>query len=133
MRPPPDALSEFSLQTSNFSAEYGQNSSGVVNVVTKSGTNVFHGNLFEFVRNAEFNARNFFAAKRDQLKRNQFGGSTGGLRGMKAQGFEGGIRVPLIARRPGVIPAGHTSDQPAAIFICSGSSSTSPTFSLNPP
>ena len=45
-----------------------------------------------------------------------FGGSTGGLRGMKAQGFEGGIRVPLIARRPGVIPAGHVSDQPAAII-----------------
>src|SRR6185436_2003151 len=45
-----------------------------------------------------------------------FGGSTGGLRGMKAQGFEGGIRVPLIARRPGVIPAGHTSNQPAAII-----------------
>ena len=76
--PMPDALQEFSFQTSNFSAEYGQNSSGVVNVVTKSGTNSFHGNLFEFVRNAQFNARNYFAAKRDQLKRNQFGGTFGG-------------------------------------------------------
>jgi Carboxypeptidase regulatory-like domain len=76
--PMPDALQEFSFQTSNFSAEYGQNSSGVVNVVTKSGTNAFHGNAFEFVRNAEFNARNFFSAKRDQLKRNQFGGTLGG-------------------------------------------------------
>jgi Carboxypeptidase regulatory-like domain len=76
--PMPDALQEFSFQTSNFSAEYGQNSSGVVNVVTKSGTNTFHGNAFEFVRNAEFNARNFFASKRDQLKRNQFGGTIGG-------------------------------------------------------
>ena len=65
--PMPDALQEFSFQTSNFSAEYGQNSSGVVNVVTKSGTNSFHGNLFEFVRNAQFNARNYFAGKRDQL------------------------------------------------------------------
>jgi len=76
--PMPDALQEFSFQTSNFSAEYGQNSSGVVNVVTKSGTNSLHGDVFEFVRNAQFNARNFFAAKRDQLKRNQFGGTIGG-------------------------------------------------------
>src|SRR5712691_1236235 len=76
--PMPDALQEFSFQTSNFSAEYGQNSSGVVNVVTKSGTNSFHGGLFDFARNAQFNARNFFAARRDQLKRNQFGGTFGG-------------------------------------------------------
>jgi hypothetical protein len=76
--PMPDALQEFSFQTSNFSAEYGQNSSGVVNVVTKSGTNTFHGNAFEFNRNAVFNARNFFAGRRDQLKRNQFGGTLGG-------------------------------------------------------
>jgi hypothetical protein len=76
--PMPDALQEFSFQTNNFSAEYGQNSSGVVNVVTKSGTNSFHGDVFEFVRNAQFNARNFFAATRDQLKRNQFGGTFGG-------------------------------------------------------
>jgi Carboxypeptidase regulatory-like domain len=76
--PMPDALQEFSFQTNNFSAEYGQNSSGVVNVVTKSGTNSFHGDAFEFVRNAVFNARNFFASKRDQLKRNQFGGTFGG-------------------------------------------------------
>src|SRR5262249_3327608 len=76
--PMPDALQEFSFQTSNFSAEYGQNSSGVVNVVTKSGTNSLHGNLFTFVRNAQFNARNFFAPRRDQLKREQFGGTVGG-------------------------------------------------------
>ena len=76
--PMPDALQEFSFQTSNFSAEYGQNSAGVVNVVTKSGTNAFHGDAFEFVRNAQFNARNFFAASRDQLKRNQYGGTIGG-------------------------------------------------------
>jgi len=76
--PMPDALQEFSVQTSNYSAEFGQNSSGVVNVVTKSGTNEFHGNAFEFVRNAVFNARNFFAPTRDQLKRNQYGGTFGG-------------------------------------------------------
>lgn len=76
--PMPDALQEFSFQTSNFSVEYEQNSAGVVNAVTKSGTNAFHGDLFEFVRNAQFNARNFFAARRDQLKRNQYGGAIGG-------------------------------------------------------
>jgi len=76
--PFPDALQEFSVQTSNYSARYGMNAGGVVNVVTKSGTNRFHGDAFEFVRNAAFNARNFFAADVDQLKRNQFGGTLGG-------------------------------------------------------
>jgi carboxypeptidase family protein len=76
--PFPDALQEFSFQTSNFSAEYGQNSSGVVNVVTKSGTNSYHGDAFEFLRNADFDARNFFSAIPDPLHRNQFGGTIGG-------------------------------------------------------
>jgi hypothetical protein len=82
--PFPDALQEFSVQTSNYGAEYGQNAGGVVNVVTKSGTDQFHGDAFEFLRNAVFNARSWdanFAAKdhgRDQLKRNQFGGVIGG-------------------------------------------------------
>src|SRR6476646_3631641 len=76
--PFPDALQEFSVQTANYSAKYGGNAGGVVNVVTRSGSNDFHGDLFEFNRNAVFNARNFFAAKRDQLKRNQYGGTIGG-------------------------------------------------------
>ena len=75
--PNPDALQEFSVQTSNYSAKYGGNAGGVVNIVTKSGTNDPHGSAFEFVRNAVFNARNFFAAQRDPLKRNQFGGAFG--------------------------------------------------------
>ncbi|MGI8990631.1 MAG: carboxypeptidase regulatory-like domain-containing protein [Bryobacteraceae bacterium] len=76
--PFPDALQEFSVQTSNYSAKYGGNAGGVVNVVTKSGANEVHGDGFEFVRNAVFNARNFFGANRDRLKRNQFGGVIGG-------------------------------------------------------
>lgn len=76
--PFPDALQEFSVQTSNYSARYGGNAGGVVNIVTKSGSNELHGDLFEFNRNAVFNARNFFASKRDQLKRNQYGGTLGG-------------------------------------------------------
>ena len=76
--PMPDSLQEFSVQTSNFSAEYGQNSGAIVNVVTKSGTNDFHGNLFEFVRNDVFNARNWASIAQDHIKRNQFGGTIGG-------------------------------------------------------
>jgi hypothetical protein len=76
--PFPDALQEFSVQTSGISARYGLHPGSVVNVVTKSGTNSFHGNLFEFVRNGDFNARNYFATAQDSLHRNQFGGTIGG-------------------------------------------------------
>ena len=76
--PFPDALQEFSIQTSNYSAIYGNNAGAVVNAVTKSGTNEFHGGAFEFVRNREFNARDFFAPVPDYLKRNQFGAFLGG-------------------------------------------------------
>lgn len=76
--PFPDALQEFSVQTSNYAAQYGQNSGGVVNIITKSGTNSIHGDAFEFVRNEVFDARNYFAARRDQLKRNQYGFTLGG-------------------------------------------------------
>jgi len=76
--PFPDALQEFKVETSALPAQYGYHSGSVVNAVTKSGTNGFHGDLFEFVRNGDFNARDFFAPKRDTLKRNQFGGVLGG-------------------------------------------------------
>ncbi len=76
--PFPDALQEFSVQTSNYSAQYGQSSGAVVNVLTKSGTNSFHGNVFGFHRNKYLNARNFFQAGRDELKRTQFGFTVGG-------------------------------------------------------
>ena len=76
--PNPDALQEFAVQTSNYSAQYGNFSGAVVNVVTRSGSNELHGSLFEFVRNGALNARNFFAAQPDNLKRNQFGGAVGG-------------------------------------------------------
>jgi Carboxypeptidase regulatory-like domain len=76
--PFPDALQEFSVQTSGISSRFGLHPGSVVNVVTKSGTNSFHGNLFEFVRNGDFNARNYFALAQDSLHRNQFGGTIGG-------------------------------------------------------
>jgi len=76
--PFPDALQEFKVETSSLPARYGHHAASAVNLVTKSGTNSFHGNVFEFVRDYHFNARNFFAATRDSLKRNQFGGTLGG-------------------------------------------------------
>jgi len=76
--PNPDAIQEFNVQTGNMSAEYGNAISGVVNIVTKSGTNQFHGSAFEFLRNYVFDARNYFAPARDTLKQNQFGGTLGG-------------------------------------------------------
>src|SRR5438093_79778 len=76
--PFPDAVQEFKVESSALQAQYGVHASANVNVVTKSGTNDLHGDAFEFVRNGKFNARNFFAPKRDSLKRNQFGGTIGG-------------------------------------------------------
>ena len=85
--PNPDALQEFSVQTNNFSAEYGRNVGGVVNAVTKSGTNELHGVAFGYLRNAALNAVNFFSPVNprnpntkldDGLKRSQFGVTLGG-------------------------------------------------------
>jgi len=77
-----DAIEEFTIQTSTFSAEFGRNSGAVVNVATRSGTNEFHGTAFEFLRNRVFDARNFFenagGAPDSQFILNQFGGVFGG-------------------------------------------------------
>jgi len=76
--PSPDTIEEFRVQTSQYDASYGRGSGASVDVITKSGTNQLHGDLFEFVRNGDFNARNFFAPAQDTLRRNQFGGTIGG-------------------------------------------------------
>jgi hypothetical protein len=76
--PNPDAVQEFNLQSSNFTAEYGNAGGGIVNVVVKSGTNDIHGTAFHFLRDGSLNARQFFAPTQDTLKRNQSGGSVGG-------------------------------------------------------
>jgi hypothetical protein len=75
--PFPDELAEFSVQTSNYTAEYGNNAGAVVNVITNSGTNAFHGDAFDYVRNPVFNAKNYLAPT-DVIKRNQYGGTVGG-------------------------------------------------------
>ena len=88
--PFPDAIQEFSVQTSSLSARYGFQGGATVNAVTKSGTNQFHGDAFEFVRNGDFDARDFYAATQDTLRRNQFGGTIGGpIKKDKIFGFFG--------------------------------------------
>lgn len=78
--PSPDAIQEFRVQTNSYSAEYGRFANGIINVVTKSGTNQWHGSLFEFVRNTMFNANPWGTAglPSPPLHRNQFGGTVGG-------------------------------------------------------
>jgi hypothetical protein len=80
--PNPDTVAEFRIMESDYSAEYGRNGGGIISVVTKSGTNQWHGSGFEFLRNDDFNANTFFNKvqdlPRDVLKRNQFGGTLGG-------------------------------------------------------
>src|SRR5579883_2428260 len=81
--PNPDAIQEFKIQTSTYDASYGRNPGANVNVVTKSGTNQWHGSLFEFFRNEDLNANSFFenrdgGGKQQILRQNQFGGTIGG-------------------------------------------------------
>ena len=76
--PSVDAIQEFNVQTGLFSAEYGYKAGAHVDIAIKSGTNQYHGNVFEFLRNSVFDARNYFGTQVDPLKRNQFGGTFGG-------------------------------------------------------
>jgi len=76
--PFPDAIQEFSIETSAVSSRFGEHPGATVNVVTKSGTNQFHGDLFEYIRNGDLDARNFFAPTADTLRRNQYGATIGG-------------------------------------------------------
>jgi hypothetical protein len=81
VQPIPDAVQEFRVITNTFNAEFGRNSGSIVNVITKSGTNQWHGDLFEFLRNDKLNASNFFESQsglKATYKLNQFGGTLGG-------------------------------------------------------
>jgi len=73
-----DAIAEFRIITSNFDAEYGEFSGGQISVITKSGTNQFHGSAFDFLRNTALDARNYFSPTRGAFRQNQFGGTFGG-------------------------------------------------------
>ncbi len=82
LNPNPDTIAEFRILTSDYTAEYGRNSAGVISIVTKSGTNNFHGSAFEYLRNDDFNANDYFnklnGIPRNNEKRNQYGGTLGG-------------------------------------------------------
>jgi hypothetical protein len=110
-----DSIAEFRVLTNNFDAEYGNYSGGIINVVTKSGSNAIHGSAFEFLRNTDLDARNFFSPQRGFYRQNQFGGTVGGpikknkvfffadYQGTRnAQGLDTGlISVPTLAERAG--------------------------------
>jgi hypothetical protein len=78
IQPTPDSIEEFRVLSNTFDAEYGRNSGAVINVVTKSGTNAWHGSVYEFLRNQAFNARGYLDPRRPDDKQNQFGGTFGG-------------------------------------------------------
>jgi hypothetical protein len=110
-----DSIAEFRILTGNFDAEYGNYSGGRINVVTKSGTNQFHGGVFEFLRNTDLDARNFFSPSRGAFEQNQFGATFGGpiaknsvfffsdFQGTRLkQGVDTGlVQVPSVADRNG--------------------------------
>lgn len=73
-----DSISQFRVLTNNFDAEYGNYAGGIVNVVTKSGTNQIHGDAFEFLRNTDLDSRSYFSPTREAYRQNQFGGTVGG-------------------------------------------------------
>jgi outer membrane receptor protein involved in Fe transport len=136
--PNPDAIQEFKVQTNSYNAEYGRYASGVVNVITKSGTNQFHGSVFEFVRNDMFNANDWGSTlAKAPYHRNQFGGTVGGpIKKDKAfffasyaglrqatSTFLSGARVPTALERTGNFTASATKPtDPAtnAPFVCNG-------------
>jgi hypothetical protein len=123
MSPNPDAVAEFHLITSNFDAEYGRQPGSVLNVVTRSGANAYHGTVFEFLRNDTVNAQNFFRTVSPTLRWNQFGGTFGGpIKHDKTfffasyQGFReatstsvNGVLVPTAAERSGNFSAVKTA------------------------
>jgi hypothetical protein len=111
--PFPDALQEFKVETSSLPAQYGFHSGAALNAVTKSGTNNYHGALFEFVRNYKFNGRSFFAAKKDFLKRNQFGGTFGGPIMQNKLFFFGGYQGTITRQDP----VGQRANVPTAAML----------------
>src|SRR5262249_45400748 len=106
-RPSIDAIREFRVMTGTYNAEYGRNSGGQVIVTTKSGTNQFHGTLYEFHRNSVFDANNFFSPAKPAFRRNQFGGTVGGpVRKDKTFFFAGyeGLRLGQQVSRLTTVP-----------------------------
>lgn len=136
--PNPDAIQEFRVQTNSYNAEYGRFANGIINVLTKSGTNQFHGSLFEFLRNDVLNANDWGSQlAKAPLRRNQFGGTVGGpikqdktffffsysgLRQITST-FLNGATVPTALERVGDFSASATKPTDPAtgqVFVCNG-------------
>lgn len=113
-RPPADAMAEFRILTTTAPAEFGGTNGGITTIVTRSGTNEFHGTLYEFFRNDALDANNYFAPRKEALKQNQFGGTVGGpmvhnhayfftyYEGLRdIQDITHGVVVPTLAERGG--------------------------------
>jgi hypothetical protein len=137
--PSPDAIQEFRVQTNSYNAEYGRFANGVINVITKSGTNAFHGSLYEYVRNEAFNANEWGSTlDKAPYRRNQFGGSLGGpiikdrtffffsYAGLRqnTNRFLSGARVPTALERIGDFSAspgsGPRDPSTGTTFTCNG-------------
>jgi len=144
VQPPVDAIREFEVATSSYDASFGRNGGGQVNVVLRSGSNAVHGSLYEFFRNTNMDARNFFAPEREKYNRNQFGGVIGApivrnrtfvfadYEGRRVrEGIPSVTNVPTLAERRGdfsqsLIPAiDPTTGQPLTGGVL-------PSFFLNP-
>jgi hypothetical protein len=120
-----DAISEFSVLTTNYSTEYGRASGGIINATTKSGTNAFHGSAYEFLRNSALDAANYFDVQKPPFRRNQFGASAGGpikKNKMFIFGDYEGLRqtlnitqnsfVPSVNARSGILSTGNVTVDP---------------------
>jgi hypothetical protein len=108
VQPTPDSIAEFRVLSNTFDAEYGRNSGAVINVVTKSGTNGWHGSVYEFLRNQMFNSKGYLDLRRPDDKQNQFGGTFGGPikkdRTFFFASYEGRRVVHGISSDPVVVP-----------------------------
>jgi hypothetical protein len=126
-----DAVEQFSVLTSNYPAQVGRSSGGIIGASTRTGTNNFHGDAFEYIRNSAFDARNFFDTARPPFRRNQFGGSAGGpiwkdhtfifgdYEGLRqSQGVTQVTTVPSAAARVGKLSTGQiTPDATVVRFV----------------
>jgi len=126
-----DAVEQFAVLTSNYPAQYGRSSGGIIGASTRSGTGNFHGDAFEYIRNSALDARNFFDTAKPPFRRNQFGGSAGGpiwkgrtfifgdYEGLRqSQGVTQVATVPSAAARAGNLSTGQiTPDQNVLRFI----------------
>ncbi len=124
-----DAVQEFSVITTNYAAEYGKTSGGVINAITRSGTNQYHGSAYEFIRNSALDARNYFdAATIAPFRRNQFGGTAGGpvvhdktffffnYEGLRQSlGVSNFDQVPSQNARNGILSTGNVTVSPAVV------------------